>query len=55
VATADTARVTARAYGEEAATAARARVILDVAMSSIARKIFCIDWVDRILPRYSRS
>jgi hypothetical protein len=40
VATAETARVMARAYGDDACTAARALVIREVAMSSWALKIF---------------
>jgi hypothetical protein len=40
--------VIAFAYGAEAATFARARAIRDVAISSIALKIFFIDWVDLI-------
>jgi hypothetical protein len=40
VATAETARVMARAYGDDDCTAARALVIREVAMSSWALKIF---------------
>jgi hypothetical protein len=48
VATADTARVIAWAYGVEACTAARALAIRDVAISSIALKIFLSDDVELI-------
>src|SRR6476469_7440511 len=55
VATADTARVSSRAY----AAACRARVcalmMRDAAMRSMARVIFFIDSVDLIRARYSRS
>ena len=43
-----TARVMARAYGVEAATADRALAIRDVAISSIALKIFFSDVVELI-------
>ena len=46
VATAETARVIARAYGVEAATACRDLAIREVAISSIALKIFFIDVVE---------
>jgi hypothetical protein len=48
VATADSARVIAFAYGAEAATFARARAMRDVAISSMALKIFFSAWVDRM-------
>ena len=48
VATAETARVSAREYGEAAATRSRALPMREAAISSIARKIFFSDWVDRI-------
>jgi hypothetical protein len=48
VATADTARVMARAYGVDAATADRAFAMRDVAMSSIALKIFFSEEVELI-------
>src|SRR5690606_22646307 len=55
VATADTARVSSRAYGAAAAACCWALMIRDAAMSSMARVIFFIDWVDLIFARYSRS
>ena len=48
VATALIARVRAREYGAAAATCARAFPMREAAMSSIARKIFFSDCVDRI-------
>ncbi len=48
VATAETARVIAREYGPAAETRSRALPIREAAISSIARKIFFSDWVDRI-------
>jgi hypothetical protein len=48
VATADTARVSAREYGVAAVTRSRALPMREAAMSSIARKIFFSDSVDRI-------
>ncbi len=48
MATADTARVMARAYGVDAATACRALAIRDVAISSCALKIFLSAVVDLI-------
>ncbi len=54
VATAETAREIARAYGVDDATAARALAIREVAINSIARKIFSSDAVDLIFARYSR-
>lgn len=48
VATADTARVIARAYGDAAAVRSRALPIRDAAMSSCARNIFLSDCVDLI-------
>ena len=47
-ATADTERVRARVYGVAAVTRPRALPMREAAMSSIARKIFFSDWVDRI-------
>jgi hypothetical protein len=55
VATADTARVSSRAYGVAAAARCCALMIRDAAISSMARVIFLVAWVDRILARYSRS
>ena len=51
VATALIARVSAREYGVAAATLARAFPMREAAMSSIARKIFFSEFVDRIRPR----
>ncbi|MNW61848.1 hypothetical protein D3C74_399360 [compost metagenome] len=48
VATAETACVIAWAYGPASADRARARPILDAAMSSCARNIFFRDCVDLI-------
>jgi hypothetical protein len=48
VATAETARVSARVYGVAAVTRERALPMREAAMSSIARKIFFNDCVDRI-------
>ncbi|CPU66573.1 Uncharacterised protein [Mycobacteroides abscessus] len=48
VATADTARVIARAYGAAAAVRSRALPMRDAAMSSCARNIFLSDCVDLI-------
>src|SRR5690625_303105 len=53
-ATADTARVMAFTSGIEAATRWRALPIRDVAISSIALKIFFIDEVELILLRMTR-
>ncbi len=47
-ATASMARVIALAYGEAAPTRSRAFPMREAAISSIARKIFLSDWVDRI-------
>src|SRR3954466_6358964 len=55
VATAETARVSSRAYGAAAWARCCALMIRDAAMSSMARVIFFIDSVDLILARYSRS
>ena len=54
VATAETARVSSRAYGSAAAACCWALMMRDAAMSSMARVIFFIDCVDLILARYSR-
>ena len=54
VATAETARVSSRAYGAAACARCCALMIRDAAMSSMARVIFFIDSVDLILARYSR-
>src|ERR1700755_2519793 len=54
-ATALITRVISAAYGRDAATRARALAIRDVAMSSIARVIFFVDWTVRTRRRYSRS
>src|SRR5919206_1972213 len=55
VATAETARVMARAYGVEAAVRCWALIMRDAAMSSNAFVIFCVAFTDRIRLRYSRS
>ena len=55
VATADTARVSSRAYGAAAWARCCALMMRDAAMSSMARVIFFIDSVDLIRARYSRS
>ncbi len=55
VATADTARVSSRAYGAAACARCCALMMRDAAMSSMARVIFFIDSVDLIRARYSRS
>ena len=55
VATAETARVSSRAYGAAAAARCCALMMRDAAMSSMARVIFFIDSVDLIRARYSRS
>ena len=55
VASADTARVSSRAYGAAAWARCCALMIRDAAMSSMARVIFFIDSVDLIRARYSRS
>ena len=44
----DLARVSALVYGVAAVTRPRALAMREAAMSSIARKIFFSDWVDRI-------
>ena len=54
VATAETARVSSRAYGAAACARCCALMIRDAAMSSMARVIFFIDSVDLIRARYSR-
>ena len=48
VATAETARVMARAYGVDAATRCCALTMRDAAISSIARVIFLVAWTDRM-------
>jgi hypothetical protein len=48
VATAETARVTARAYGADDCTRARAFWMRDAAISSMARVIFLVVWADLI-------
>ena len=48
VATAETARVRARAYGVDAATRWRALTTREAAMSSIAFVIFLVAWTDRM-------
>lgn len=50
-AAADTARVSARAYGVDARTFACALMMRDAAMSSIARVIFLVAWTERICRR----
>src|SRR3954447_22319467 len=55
VATAETARVSSRAYGAAAWARCCALMMRDAAMSSMARVIFFIDSVDLIRARYSRS
>src|SRR5262245_65198414 len=55
VATADTARVSSRAYGAAAWARCCALMIRDAAMSSMARVIFFVAWTDLIRPRSSRS
>src|SRR6478672_3098397 len=55
VATADTARVSSRAYGAADCARCCALMIRDAAMSSMARVIFLVDSTDLILARYSRS
>ncbi len=55
VATADTARVSSRAYGAADCARCCALMMRDAAMSSMARVIFFIDSVDLIRARYSRS
>src|SRR6478609_77811 len=55
VATAETARVSSRAYGAAAWARCCALMIRDAAMSSMARVIFFIDSVDLIRARYSRT
>ena len=55
VATAETARVSSRAYGAAACARCCALMIRDAAMSSMARVIFFIDSVDLIRARYSRT
>ncbi len=51
VATAETARVTARAYGTDAATRCCAFWMRLAAMSSMARVIFLVVWAERIFCR----
>jgi hypothetical protein len=48
VATADTARVSALAYGVDSMTRWRALTTREAAMSSIARVIFLVAWTDRM-------
>ena len=55
VATAETARVSSRAYGAADWARCCALMIRDAAMSSMARVIFFIDSVDLIRARYSRT
>src|SRR6187551_2159384 len=55
VATAETARVSSRAYGAAACARCCALMIREAAMSSMARVIFFIDSVDLIRARYSRT
>ena len=55
VATAETARVSSRAYGAADCARCCALMIRDAAMSSMARVIFFIDSVDLIRARYSRT
>src|SRR3954451_19279896 len=54
VATADTARVSSRAYGAACWARCCALMIRDAAISSIARVIFLVDSTERIRARYSR-
>ena len=54
VATAETARVSSRAYGAAAWARCCALMMRDAAMSSIARVIFFVDSTDLIRARYSR-
>src|SRR3954452_14143935 len=54
VATADTARVSSRAYGAACWARCCALMMREAAMSSIARVIFFVDSTDRIRARYSR-
>ena len=54
VATAETARVSARAYGLDSRTACCALTTRDAAMSSIARVIFFVELTARMRCRYSR-
>src|SRR5690606_41402970 len=55
VATAETARVTARAYGADADTRWSAFWMRLAAISSMARVIFLVVWAERIFCRYTRS
>src|SRR5690349_24802127 len=55
VASAETARVSSRAYGAACWARCCALMMRDAAMSSMARVIFFIDSVDLIRARYSRS
>ena len=55
VATADTARVSSRAYGAAAWARCCALMMRDAAMSSMARVIFFIDLADLVRARNSRS
>ena len=55
VATAETARVSSRAYGAACWARCCALMIRDAAMSSMARVIFFVDSTDLIRARYSRS
>src|SRR3954453_20118871 len=55
VASAETARVSSRAYGAACCARCCALMMRDAAMSSMARVIFFIDSVDLIRARYSRS
>jgi hypothetical protein len=51
VATADTARVTAREYGPEASTLALALWMREAEINSMARVIFLVVWADLIFCR----
>src|SRR5215217_6818711 len=55
VTSADTARVSSRAYGAACWARCCALMIRDAAMSSMARVIFLVDSTERIRARYSRS
>jgi hypothetical protein len=55
VAAAETACVTARAYGFDSSMRRRALLMREVAISSMALVTFCIVWADLMRARYSRS
>src|SRR3954471_6626834 len=55
VATAETARVSSRAYGAADWARCWALMMREAAMSSMARVIFFVDSTERIRARYSRS